>query len=72
MACVWKHRQSRFWFARFTDATGRRRNHSTKETSKRKALAIAKAFEAAARDNRAISHARAVIERLHRELTGEG
>jgi len=51
MACVWKlpEEKSRYWIARFTDATGRRVNRSTKQTDRRKAQKVAETWEQAAR-----------------------
>jgi hypothetical protein len=51
MSFVWKHPKSGFWFARFTDASGKKRNKSTKvkAQAKNKAQAerIAAQFEEA-------------------------
>ncbi|MFZ4778407.1 MAG: tyrosine-type recombinase/integrase [Terrimicrobiaceae bacterium] len=49
MACVWKHPslKTKYWIARFTDATGRRVNRSTKQTDRKKAQAIADSWEKA-------------------------
>ncbi len=52
MSCVWKHYKSKFWFARFTDAKGKRVNRSTRETNRGKAKIIAEAWERAARGAR--------------------
>ena len=50
MACVWKHPESKFWFARYRDANGRRVNRSTQETSRRTASIMAEQWERAARN----------------------
>ena len=71
MASLWKHPQSRYWTACFTDANGRQRKRSTKETNRAKALKIAHAYERAARTTRTAQHVRRVIEDIHEEITGE-
>jgi hypothetical protein len=45
MASLWKHPNSRFWTACYTDKDGKQVKRSTKQTDKRKALAIAVEFE---------------------------
>jgi integrase len=45
MAFVWKHPKSQFWFARYRDSEGRKRNRSTQETNRRKATLVAQAWE---------------------------
>jgi hypothetical protein len=45
VASLWKHPESKFFFACFTDRTGRRLKRSTKETGRAKAQRIADAFE---------------------------
>lgn len=49
MACVWKHPQSKNWFARFTDASGKVVNRSTGETNRSKAAKVAEGWGRAAR-----------------------
>jgi len=51
MACVWKHDSLKtpYWIARFTDASGRRVNRSTKLENRKKAQAVADQWERAAR-----------------------
>jgi len=51
VACVWKHQSLRspFWIARYTDATGKRVNRSTKELTRKTAQKIADGWEAAAK-----------------------
>lgn len=48
MACVWLHPKSKFWYARYTGAEGRRVNRSTKETNRKKAQEVADKWEKAA------------------------
>lgn len=71
MASVWKHPNSPFWTACFTDLDGRRKKRSTKETNRRKAEKLAEQFEEAARKRRTFSQVRSVLQDLHREITGE-
>jgi len=49
MATLYKTTQSRFWFARYHDGTGKRVSRSTKTESKREAKVIAAGFESEAR-----------------------
>lgn len=45
MACVWRHPESKFWFARFTDATGKQVNRTTRQTTRAQAQKVADGFE---------------------------
>jgi integrase len=45
MASIWKHPESQFWTGCYTAADGRQLKRSTRTTDKRKALAIAQAWE---------------------------
>jgi integrase len=72
MASLWKHPQSRFWTACFTDATGKQRKRSTKATDRKTAAKIAAQYEEVARRKRTARHTRKVIASLHHELTSEG
>lgn len=71
MAFVWKHPQSRFWYARFKNVQGTYVNRSTSQVSRRKALAVAKRWEEAARlaaDGRlGVDRAQQVIDDIMRE-----
>jgi integrase len=71
MASVWKHPNSPYWTACFTDKAGRRRKRSTKETNQRKALNLAQEYEDAARKRRTFTQVRQVLQGLHQEITGE-
>lgn len=71
MASVWKHPESKFWFACFTDRDGRRLKRSTKTTIRSKAEKLALSFEEAARRKRTAKQVREVIASLHKEITGE-
>jgi len=71
MASLWKHPESKFFFACFTDRTGRRLKRSTKETNRAKAQRIAEAYEQAARKKQTARQVRTVITDLHKAITGE-
>lgn len=71
MASLWKHPNSPYYTACFTDKTGKKRKRSTKETNAQKALKIAQKFEEASRKRRTFSQARQVLQELHQEVTGE-
>ena len=71
MASLWKHPQSKYWTACFTDRTGKQRKRSTGTTDRKQALKLANEYEDAARRRRTARQAREVISDLHRELTGE-
>jgi integrase len=71
MACIWKHPESKYWFARFLDKDGRYRNASTKSTDRKAALKLAEEFESVAKARRTATQCRRVISRLHAEITGE-
>ena len=74
MAFVWKHPKSKFWFARFYDLQGKRRNRSTRvlarEGKRKEAEKIAESYEDAANKKRTARQVRDVIAALHQEITG--
>ena len=72
MASVWKHPQSQYWTGCFTDANGKQRKRSTRETNRSKALKIAHSYESAAKAARTAEQVKRVMADLHREITGEG
>jgi hypothetical protein len=45
MASLWKHPNSSFWTACYTDREGRQMKRSTRQTDKRKAMLIAVEYE---------------------------
>lgn len=47
MASIWKHPNSRYWTACYTDSTGRQRKRTTKQTNKQKAITVALELERA-------------------------
>lgn len=71
MAFVWKHPQSRFWYARFLDKDGRRRNRSTGTANRKEALKIAESYEALFKKHHTVRQVRKTISDLQREITGE-
>ncbi|WP_346187116.1 tyrosine-type recombinase/integrase [Rubritalea halochordaticola] len=82
MSFVWEHKKSQYWYARFMDHNGKRRNRSTKvrikgatpvETrdNKKLALKIADEFEAAARTRRTALQARRAMAELTEEIMGK-
>ena len=71
MAFLWKHPQSKYFMARFIDASGKRRNRSTRSTQKKEAQKIADTFEKAAQKNNTIRQLRKVVSELHKEISGE-
>lgn len=71
MASLWKHPESKFFFACFTDRSGRRLKRSTKETIRAKAQKIADGYEVAARQKQTIRQIRNVIGDLHKTVTGQ-
>lgn len=70
MASLWKHPESKFFVACFTDKTGRRKKRSTKETNRAKAQRIADGYELAARQKQTARQVRNVISELHKTITG--
>ncbi|MBE7497072.1 MAG: tyrosine-type recombinase/integrase [Verrucomicrobiaceae bacterium] len=76
MASLWKHPNSPFWTACFTDETGRQVKKSTKLEDRRLAMKAAEAFEEAAKKARAAELTRAAAVKMLNELMerthGEG
>jgi integrase len=68
MASLWKHPNSPFWTACFTDETGRQVKRSTRTADRRAALKIAETLEEAARKARAAELTRATASKLLNEL----
>ncbi len=75
MASLWKHPESRYWVACFTDSEGRQRKKSTKlpasEKNRRAALRIADEMEAAHRRRATTSQIFKMCGDLVKEVTGE-
>ena len=76
MASLWKHPNSSFWTACFTDELGRQRKRTTKMKDRRDAMKVAESFEHATRLAGAGELTRATATKLLNELmertTGEG
>jgi integrase len=76
MASLWKHPNSPFWTACFTDETGRQVKRSTKLKDQRQAFKVAQAFEDAGKLARSAELTRSAAVKLVNELmertTGEG
>ncbi len=76
MASIGKYdKSSRFWYAAFTDPLGRRLKKSTGQTSKSRALEVARTWEKASEEARQLrlteARAREVISELMRSVGGE-
>jgi len=71
MASLWKHPNSRFFTACWTDAAGRRMKRSTKCTDKKQAEKLARQFEDESRSKRTARQARRVLSDIYRTLSGE-
>jgi hypothetical protein len=71
MSSILKRPRSKFWFAAFTDANGRRLKKSTKTTDKKTALKIASEFESVANKRKTLLQVRRVIGDLTQDLLGE-
>lgn len=76
MASLWKHPNSPFWTACFTDETGKQVKRSTKLEDKKLAMKAAEAFEEAAKKARAAELTRAagvkILNELMERTHGEG
>jgi len=76
MASVWKHPNSPFWTACFTNETGKQVKRSTKTEDRELALQMAESFEAAARQARGAELTRTAAVKLLNDLLertqGEG
>ena len=70
MASVWKHPESKFWFACFSLPNGSRTKRSTKTTSRSDAQKIADKFEEAARNVVTEVQARKVLSDIYALTTG--
>lgn len=69
MACVWQLRgKSPYWIGQFADATGKRRNRSTKQTDRRKAQIVVDTWEKAAKAARAGELTQAATVKILAEL----
>ena len=71
MASLWKHPNSKFWVACYTDRDGRQRKQSTKSTDRRAAMRIAQDLEDAHRLNLTAHQVRHLYSETARTLAGE-
>lgn len=70
MSSITSHKNSPYWFARFRLGNGRRTTRSTKETDRKKAVALARQWEDAASGQRAVIHIQKVMSEVYKEATG--
>jgi integrase len=68
MASLWKHPNSPFWTACFTDENGRQIKRSTKQTERKLAMKMAEAFEDAAKLARKAELTRAAATKVLSEM----
>ena len=75
MASIWKHPNSPFWTACYTNQQGKQVKRSTKLTDKRKARTVAEEWEGAERaareKNFSIAKAQQVLSEITEKLSGE-
>lgn len=71
MASIWKHPQSKFWYARFRNKEGKYTNQSTKQLSRDKAIRVAQAYEDVALGKYATQQIQKVILDLQATVTGD-
>lgn len=71
MASIWKHPQSKFWFACITTPDGKRTKRTTKTTDRKLAEKLAAQYEEAANKKKTALNTRRVIQELHASITGE-
>ena len=70
MASIRRHPRSRYWYACFTDHTGKQRQRSTKETDRKKAQKLAEEYETAYRKFLSEAQARKVLGDIYQEIHG--
>jgi site-specific recombinase XerD len=71
MASIWKHPESKFWFACFTTAEGKRTKRTTRTSDRKLAEKLAAQYEEAANKKKTALNTRRVIQELHASITGE-
>ncbi len=71
MASLRRKPTSKYWWACFDLPNGKRRQRSTKETDRRRALKIAETWESAARRARSAQQMQKVVAELYRDIVGE-
>ena len=70
MASIRKLQNSRYWIACYTDAAGKQRQRSTRETDRKAALARANEYETAYRRLKTEQQARRVISDIYEDIHG--
>jgi hypothetical protein len=71
MAAVVRARKSRYWIAAFRDAGGKQYRRSTRETDKKRALAVAQQYERVAKRQGSPQRVRQVFAEFYREHFGQ-
>ncbi len=75
MASIWKHPMSRFWYACFTDKSGRQLKTSTKlpntEKNRKMAQRIADDLEMAHRENQTATQIQRIYGKVMQDVTGQ-
>lgn len=71
MASIRRKPGSKFWFACYTDLSGKQRQRSTKETNRKNALKIAEGYERAYRLSQTEHQVRQVLAGIYAEIHGE-
>lgn len=71
MASTWKHPESKYWFACYTDSDGRQRKRSTKTTNRKDAQRIADELERAYRKRLTAEQILRLYSEVRREITGD-
>ena len=72
MASLWKHPESKYWFACFRLPNGKRTKRSTKKTKRAEAEKIAEKYEEAAQRVATESQARQVLSDIYEIVKGRG
>jgi integrase len=71
MASVVKYRKSKYWVAAFRDASGKQHRRTTRETSRKRALAVAEQFERVAKRQASAARVRKTFSEFYQEHYGE-
>jgi integrase len=70
MASLWKHPESRYWVACYTDATGKQRKRSTRSVDRTQAMRMAEEFEKSYRNLATEAQARRVLTDIYEQVHG--
>ena len=71
MASLIRYQKSQYWVAAFRDASGKQHRRTTRETSRKRALAVAAQFERVARRQASAARVRKTFSEFYREHYGE-